>query len=295
MRTLPQGSLRDIQVKRDGQTVTHFDLYDLLLHGDKSKDVRLEPGDVIFIPDVGPQVAVIGSVTTQAVYELHGEKTFNQVIALAGGLTNAAAGSKVRVERIDNHTQHSIIEVDLAAADSPPVQDGDILNVNSILGRFDNAVTLRGNVANPGRYVWHQGMRISDLIPSREALVTRNYYLRQNQLGQTIPDYSPDLSASSGSFGLRSEPASNAAGNPANSAPNGSLGMSSRTGFRHRGKPQCAGDQWRRKLGRRGHDCRHLALRPHHGCGSNRARYRLELRRHRKAEGGGPGHHAGAL
>ena len=157
---LPQGSLRDIQVKRGKQTVTHFDLYDLLLHGDKTKDVRLEPGDVIFIPDVGPQVAVVGSVTTQAIYELRGEKTFNQVIALAGGLTNVATNSDIRVERIDKHAQRSVIDVDLAAADSPPVRDGDILNITSILGRFDNAVTLRGNVANPGRYVWHQGMRI---------------------------------------------------------------------------------------------------------------------------------------
>ena len=65
---LPQGSLRDIQVKRGGETILHFDLYDLLLHGDKSKDVRLLPGDVIFIPPVGPQVAVLGSVNTSAIY-----------------------------------------------------------------------------------------------------------------------------------------------------------------------------------------------------------------------------------
>ncbi len=117
---LPQGSLRDIQVKRGGETITHFDLYDLLLRGDKTKDIRLEPGDVIFIPDVGPQVAVAGSVTTPGVYELRGEKSFNQVVALAGGVTNVAAGSKVRVERIDKHEQRSVIDVDLASGDSPP-------------------------------------------------------------------------------------------------------------------------------------------------------------------------------
>lgn len=65
-----QGSLRDIQVKRGAQTVVHFDLYDLLLHGDKSKDVPLSPGDVIFIPTAGPQVALLGSVNTSAIYEL---------------------------------------------------------------------------------------------------------------------------------------------------------------------------------------------------------------------------------
>jgi protein involved in polysaccharide export with SLBB domain len=190
---LPQGSLRDIQVKRGTETVTHFDLYELLLHGDKSKDVRLEPGDVIFIPDVGPQVAVLGSVTTPAIFELQHEKSFNQVIALAGGLTNVAAGSQVRVERIYNHAQRSEMDIDLTTEDSGPVQNGDIVSVSSILDRFQNAVTLRGNVANPGRYVWHEGMRISDLVPNREALITRNYYQRHDLLGQiwTIADRCP--------------------------------------------------------------------------------------------------------
>lgn len=210
---LPQGSLRDIQVKRAGQTVTHFDLYDLLLHGDKTKDVRLAPGDVIFIPESGPQVAVIGSVTTSAIYELRGEDSFKQVIALAGGLTSVASSASIRVERIQDHTQRSVIDVDLSSPGNPPVQDGDIINISSILGRFENAVTLRGNVANPGRYVWHDGMRISDLIPSRDALITRNYYLRQNQLGQSNLDYSPEYNASRGSLGLRSGLASDAAAN----------------------------------------------------------------------------------
>ena len=87
------------------------------------------------------------------------------MVALAGGLTNVAAGSHVRVERIYKHAERSEIDVDLANGDSPAVQDGDIISAISIIGRFQNAVTLRGNVANPGRYVWHEGMRISDLIP----------------------------------------------------------------------------------------------------------------------------------
>ena len=186
---LPQGSLRNIQVKRGSETITHFDLYDLLLHGDKSKDVRLASGDVIYIPDVGPQVAVVGSVTTPAIYELREEKSFSEVISLAGGLTSVAAGSRVWVERIDKHAERSMLDFDPAASDTPPVQNGDIITVNSILGRFENAVTLRGNVANPGRYTWHLGMRISDLIPDREALITRNYYRRRNQLALGATDY----------------------------------------------------------------------------------------------------------
>ena len=66
----PQGSMRHIQLKRAGKVVVDFDLYDLLLHGDKTNDVQLLPGDVIYIPPVGPQVAVAGSVNTPAIYEL---------------------------------------------------------------------------------------------------------------------------------------------------------------------------------------------------------------------------------
>jgi polysaccharide export outer membrane protein len=202
---IPQGSLRDIQVRRGTDTVIHFDLYDLLLHGDKSKDVRLEPGDVIFIPDVGPQVAVLGSVTNPAVYELRGETNFNQLISLAGGLTNTAAGSQIRVERISDHSQRSELNLNVTADDNHPVQDGDIVSVNPIVDRYQNAVTLRGNVANPGRVEWHEGMRISDLIPNRQMLITRKYYRALDQLGQTRPEpnehtpYSGDNNSASGS------------------------------------------------------------------------------------------------
>jgi protein involved in polysaccharide export with SLBB domain len=186
---LPEGSLRDIQVRRGTQTITHFDLYELLLHGDKTKDVGLQSGDVIFIPDVGPQVAVLGSVSAPGIYELHGETNFNQVVTLAGGLTNVAAGTELRVERVYQHAQHSELSIDLSSSDAPSVQDGDIISAASIIGKFQNAVTLRGNVANPGRYPWHAGMHVSDLVPNREALVTRNYYQRQNELGLTNSDY----------------------------------------------------------------------------------------------------------
>jgi len=186
---LPQGSLRDIQLKRAGETILHFDLYDLLLHGDKTKDVTLLPGDVIFVPPVGRQVAVLGSVNTPAIYEIRDEKTFQQVLDLAGGLTNTASGAQVHVDRIDGHAQRGALEVNLNTNATGSVQDGDIITILSVSDRFRNAVTLRGNVADPGRYAWHEGMRISDLIPSKDALVTRDYYQRMMSLGQSVPAY----------------------------------------------------------------------------------------------------------
>jgi polysaccharide export outer membrane protein len=192
----PQGSLRDIQVMRGAQTVVHFDLYDLLLHGDKSKDVPLSPGDVIFIPAVGPQVALLGSVNVPAIYELKKgaatETTVGELLELGGGRTSSAAGTQVRLERIVDRTALSVIDVDLSKPDRTVLQNGDIVSVISIVDRFKNAVTLRGNVANPGRYVWFPGMRISDLIPNKEALVTRNYWEKRNQLGQIPRDYQPE-------------------------------------------------------------------------------------------------------
>ena len=187
-----QGSLRDIQVTRGNKVIAHFDLYDLLLHGDKTHDVALATGDVIFIPPVGPQVAVVGSINTPAIYELKGTTSIGEVLALAGGPTNVAAGSVVRIERIFQHAQRSVEDVSLDTGANQPMQDGDILSVASIIDRFRDAVTLRGNVANPGRYKWHPGMRISDLIPNKEALITRNYWRKRNALGQLASDYTPD-------------------------------------------------------------------------------------------------------
>ena len=191
---LPQGSLRDIQLKRDGKTIVHFDLYDLLLHGDKSNDVQLAQGDVLFIPPVGAQVAVVGSVHTPAIYELKGETTLQQVLQLAGGRTSIASSTHAEVQRIDGHTGRSLMEVNLQQQPATfQVQDGDIITIKAIVDRFKNAVTLRGNVANPGRYVWHPGMRISDLIPNRDALITRSYWQKQNDLGQMPLNYEPEI------------------------------------------------------------------------------------------------------
>ena len=208
---LPDGSLRDIQVKRDGRTLVHFDLYDLLLRGDKTDDVRLLSGDVIFIPFVGAQVAVAGSVDSPAIYELKtadskgadskGATSIDDVLKLAGGETAVANGGTLRLERVYEHSMRSVEDINPATQGMQSLQNGDILSVSSIIERFRNAVTLRGNVATPGRYVWHPGMRLSDLIPDKASLVTRNYWTRQNQQGQLLQDYAPGTNASAAGQG----------------------------------------------------------------------------------------------
>ena len=190
----PTGSLRNIQVKRGNETIGTFDLYDLLVKGDKSKDVALVSGDVIYIPPVGPMVAIAGSVDTPALYEIKSESTIKDVIALAGGLSTLADDKKLRIERISRHGSRSILDVNLDSAGmANPIGDGDILEVTPIVDRFHNAVTLRGNVADPRRFAWFPGMRLSDLIPDKDALLTRDYWQKRNQLGLPVLDSTPDV------------------------------------------------------------------------------------------------------
>ncbi len=182
-----QGSLRTIQLKRGGKVVSDFDLYDLLLRGDKSQDPSLLPGDVIYIPPVGPQVAMAGAVRIPAIYELKGETTLEQVIQLAGGMSAVASDARVSLERIQEHRFREAMQVTLdAAGKATVIHDGDVLRVFAITPRFEKTVTLRGNLANPGRFAWHEGLRLSDIIPDRASLLTNNYWRNRNQLG--LPD-----------------------------------------------------------------------------------------------------------
>jgi protein involved in polysaccharide export with SLBB domain len=190
----PQGSLRHIQLKRGGKLVVDFDLYDLLVRGDKSKDVPLLAGDVIYIPPVGSQVAVAGNVKIPGIYELRSpdKTTVDDVLELAAGLTSVASKDKVRLERIDERHMRRTIEVSLETeGKTTQVQDGDLLELVAVAGEFKDSVTLRGNVANPGRYAWKPGMRVKDLIPTKEALITRDYWLKRSQLGQPMLTYIP--------------------------------------------------------------------------------------------------------
>jgi protein involved in polysaccharide export with SLBB domain len=190
----PQGSMRHIQLKRAGKVVVDFDLYDLLLRGDKSKDEQLLPGDVIYIPPVGPQVAVAGSVNAPAIYELKStdSTTIGEILELAAGLTNVASKETVRLERVDERRMRSITVVALDAPGRATVlRDGDLLELVAVPGQYKDAITLRGNVANPGRYAWKAGMRIRDLLPDKDALITRDYWLKRGQLGQPVLTYIP--------------------------------------------------------------------------------------------------------
>jgi protein involved in polysaccharide export with SLBB domain len=183
------GTMRRVQLRREGQVVTDFDLYDLLEKGDKSRDVRLLPGDVIYIPPIGPQIAISGDVNQPGIYELKGDTTVGAVLADAGGITSLADVERAVLERIENHSSREVLEFALdASGQARSLKDGDLLRVFPLSPKFANAVTLRGSVAIPGLYPWKDGMRVSDLIPSRAALITRNYWNKQNHLVRPDPN-----------------------------------------------------------------------------------------------------------
>jgi protein involved in polysaccharide export with SLBB domain len=192
----PRGSLRHIVLRRNGVVTTDFDLYDLLLKGDKSKDANLETGDVIYFPIVGPQIAIVGSVNVPAIYELRGQESIEEALSLAGGVSATAETSSLEIERTERKSGGGSVRVavDVQMDQSSlkaALRNADIIRVRAEAPRFEKTVTLRGNVATPGRFAWKEGMRVRDLIPNKESLLTPDYWLRREQLGLPVADFQP--------------------------------------------------------------------------------------------------------
>lgn len=163
------GSMRNIQVKRNGKTVVTFDLYDFLLQGDKTKDIRLMPEDVIFIAPVGPLVGIAGNVKTPAIYELKGETRLLDLIEMAGGITGIAFKGRVQVQRIEDHHARMMFEGDLIDIEKKPeknfiLQDGDLAKIFAVADTA-KTVTITGAVAHPGEYGVVPGVtKVSDIL-----------------------------------------------------------------------------------------------------------------------------------
>jgi len=173
------GSMRDIQLKRNGMTIVRFDLYDFLLKGDKSKDVRLMPEDVIFIPPIGPLAAVAGNVNTPAVYELKEEKTISQLIEMAGGLNTIAFQGRIQVERIVDNRRQVVFESDWenVKGEDVPLEPGDIVKVFQVV-QDKRVVRISGAVPREGEYGFRKGMSVMDLVSMAGGL---KYYAYDNE------------------------------------------------------------------------------------------------------------------
>ena len=163
------GSLRNIQVKRQGNVVAKLDAYDILLRGDTSGDVRLASGDSVFVPTVERLVTVVGEVKRPAIYEVTSNDQLKDLLQMAGGLTAFGYARSVSLERLAaDRSSRLRVQADLTSAADLAMRlaDGDKLSVAAVKDEISNQVVLRGAVARPGGYEWREGQKVSDLLSS---------------------------------------------------------------------------------------------------------------------------------
>ncbi len=198
-----RGSLRSLKHYRGKQLIEVVDAYDLLLRGVGTDEKRLETGDSLLVPPVGPQITVEGMVRRPAVYELHGETNLEDALELAGGILPAAALEHVEVERLVAHQKRTMFTVDLSQADNPSaaiaklstfhVQDGDRIHIFPIAPYSDQAIYLQGHVLRPGRYSFQSGMTFSDLIKSYADLLPEPAGSYAEIIRLNPPDFRPTV------------------------------------------------------------------------------------------------------
>ncbi|MGC1619884.1 MAG: SLBB domain-containing protein [Candidatus Acidiferrum sp.] len=199
----PRGSLRALKHYRGKQLVEEVDAYDLLLHGVRSGMARLENGDTLLVPSVGPQVTVDGMVRRPAIYELHGETSLEDVLELAGGILPAATLRHIEVQRVEAHEKRTMLALDLSPiedADSAKkkleafkINDGDEIHIFPIAPYNEDAIYLQGHVLRPGRYSYKEGMTLSGLIGSYKDLLPEPAPHYAEIVRLNPPDFHPSV------------------------------------------------------------------------------------------------------
>jgi protein involved in polysaccharide export with SLBB domain len=192
----PRGSLRNIELRRQGEVVAQLDFYDLLLSGDNSEDARLQSGDTIFVPITNKLVGVAGDVRRPAVYELKDEHTIQDVLQLAGGVIPTAYMQKVQVARVKAHESRVVLDLDLSdlttGNENFTLQDRDFINVAPI-SDAGGYVELSGYVTRPGKYEWTPGMRLTDIILPYDNLMPDFYPERAQIVRMSPPLYRKEM------------------------------------------------------------------------------------------------------
>jgi polysaccharide export outer membrane protein len=171
------GSQRRVELRRNNQLIRVIDLYALLMRGDTSADLQLEPRDVIFVPVIGPVVAITGNAKSPGIYELLGGESLQRALALAGGVGAFGYQQRLQVERVQNHERNVALETSLGRLSSLSlrVQDGDLIKIFGGLPEQQNVVKLNGNVRRPD-YQWRSGISVSDLIATGEGVADHTYF-----------------------------------------------------------------------------------------------------------------------
>jgi polysaccharide biosynthesis/export protein len=195
------GSLRQISLIRNNRTIGTLDLYDFLLKGDRSKDFRVDSGDTIFVPAIGPVVAITGNVKRPAIYELKGATRVHDVLQqMAGGVTPTGYLQRVQIARVKAHEERIVLDLNLSAVyrggdarSNVLLEEGDIIKIFPIDTKVYNAVNVEGFVRRPGPYELKRGMRLSELLRPSEVLPEA--YLERVEVIRTKPDFTREVLA----------------------------------------------------------------------------------------------------
>jgi protein involved in polysaccharide export with SLBB domain len=198
-----RGSLRMLKHFRGDQLVQDVDVYDLLLHGVKGDIQRLENGDTVQVPTLGPEITIEGMVRRPAIYERKDEKSLAEVLALSGGLLPTATLRHIEVQRVVAHEKQTMLSLDIPQDDSAeavtkqlesfPIEDGDRIRIFPIAPYNQDAVYLEGHVIRPGKYSFHEGMRVTDLIASYKDLLPEPALQYGEIIRLSLPDFRPEV------------------------------------------------------------------------------------------------------
>ena len=171
------GSLRNIQVKRSGKIISNFDLYDLLIHGNSDGDIRLQSGDIVFVPVADKLVYVDGAVRRPGRYELLAEEAISDLIFMSGGFKSRAYLNQIYLESYSGKGLPQISNIDFTNSDNTnyTLNDGDIVKVAEISDTLSNSIKLKGAVKRPGNYGWYNGIRFADMIESIDTDFLENF------------------------------------------------------------------------------------------------------------------------
>lgn len=195
-----KGSLRSLKHMRGRQQLEVVDAYDLLLGGVTPDAQKLENGDTLMVPPIGPQVTVTGMVRRPAIYELNGEKSVADVLQLAGGILPAAALRHVEVQRLEAHEKRTMLSLNLepgkdekSQLNSFKVQDGDEIHIFPIAAYNQDMIYLQGHVMRPGQYSYKKGMKLTDLIGSYKDILPEPAAHYAEIIRLNPPDFRPSV------------------------------------------------------------------------------------------------------
>lgn len=185
------GSLRKIQLKRNGKIEANIDFYDFLINGIDNTGLRLQSGDVILVPIIKNMAAITGNVRRSALYEFNDKLDLNQLVKYAGGFTPSAWTNRIQIERFINNDYQVVLDYNSEHNDLPSfeIKDGDIVKIYPVLEKNHNAIYLSGNVKRPGKQEFKENMRISDILFSYDLLLPETYFEYAVILRQDPPDF----------------------------------------------------------------------------------------------------------